>query len=156
MVVILHSMSRPAAFHRSMARLALLAMLALTLLPGIGRLSQQITLTDSGATASGNTLAPAFGAICTTQGLVYDPAVAAIEAIGFSTQADDDSRSPSPPHAGDDCDYCSIASASNLTTFTALKAPALSLDVALPPRRDHIAIWHYPRGLGSRGPPIAA
>lgn len=121
----LRAMSRPAtfqpvAFQRSMARLALLAMLALTLLPGIGRFSQHAAITGAGATASENALGQLFGAICTTQGLAYDPAVAAIEAIGFSTQTDDDGRSPAPPHAGNDCDYCTIASASNVPAFNAL------------------------------------
>lgn len=139
-----------------MTRLALLAMLALTLLPGIGRLSQHAAITGSSATASNNAPGKLFGAICTTQGLAYDPTVAAIEAIGFSTQTDDDSRSPAPPHAGNDCDYCGIASASNVPAFNALIAPALTRDIALPPRRDHIAIWHYPLGLGSRGPPLTA
>jgi hypothetical protein len=148
-------MSRPAAFQRSMARLALLAMLALTLLPGIGRLAQSATIAGSDAIASEYVPGQLFGAICTTQGLAYDPAVAAIEAIGFSTHIDDD-RSPAPPHAGNDCDYCTIASASNVSAFTALAAPALVRDIALPPRRDHVAIWRYPLGLGSRGPPHTA
>lgn len=139
-----------------MTRLALLAMLALTLLPGIGRLSQNVAITGSSATASDNALGQLFGAICTTQGLAYDPAVAAIEAVGFATQSDDDRRNPSPPHAGNDCDYCTIASAANVPAFAALLAPALTRDIALPPRRDRVAIWHYPLGLGSRGPPLTA
>jgi len=149
-------MSRPAAFQRSMARLALLAMLALTLLPGIGRLSQPASATGSGAIASENTLGQLFGAICTTQGLAYNPAVAAIEAIGFATQSDDDRRSPAPPHSGNDCDYCAIASAANVPAFATLLAPALTRDIALPARRYRVAIWHYPLGLGSRGPPHTA
>ena len=59
-----------------MARLALLAMLALTLLPGIGRIAQ--SRDDGGAAATANAL---FGAICTTEGLVYDTRLAEIEAI---------------------------------------------------------------------------
>ncbi len=149
-------MSRPAAFQRSMARLALLAMLALTLLPGIGRMSQHAAIPGSGGTASENASGPSFGAICTTRGLAYDPAVAAIEVLGFSTQTDNDERSPAPSHAGNDCDYCTIASASNVPAFAALAAPALTRDIALPPRRDRVALWHYPLGLGSRGPPLTA
>lgn len=139
-----------------MARLALLAMLALMLLPGIGRLSQHAAVAGYDATASGSALGPLFGAICTTQGLAYDPDVAAMEANGFSLQSDDDGRRPAPPHAGDDCDYCTISSASNITAFTALTAPAPTRDIAMPPRRDHAATWHYPLGLGSRGPPLTA
>lgn len=139
-----------------MARLALLAMLALTLLPGIGRLSQHAADPGSGSIASGNAPGQRFGAICTTQGLAYDPAVAAIEVLGFTAQTDDERRSPAPPHAGDDCDYCTIASASNVTAFAALAAPAPTRDIALPPRRDRTAIWQYPLGLGSRGPPLTA
>ena len=62
-------MSRPAAFQRSMASLALLAMLALTLLPGIGRLSQHAADPGSGSIASDNAPGQLFGAICTTRGL---------------------------------------------------------------------------------------
>ena len=46
-VAILRGMSRPTAFQRSMARLALLAMLALALLPGAGRLSQRAATADA-------------------------------------------------------------------------------------------------------------
>jgi hypothetical protein len=147
-------MSLTATFQRSMARLALMAMMALTLLPGIGRLSQHAA--DSGAAAAENASSALLGAICTTRGLAYDPAVAAIEAIGFAMQTEDDGRSPAPPHAGDDCDYCSIASASNVPTLIALASPAPSRDIARPARRDHVVIWYYPRGLGSRGPPLKA
>ena len=135
-----------------MARLALLAMLALALLPGIGRLSQHAAAAVPGMVAAQN----ALGAICTTRGLAYDPDVAAIEAIGFALQDDEDTRSPAPPHAGDDCDYCTIASAANAPAFTALTALALTRDTARPPRRAQPIIQHHPRGLGARGPPLTA
>lgn len=139
-----------------MAGFALLAMLALTLLPGIGRLSQHAVDPRSGQIASADAPDRPFGAICTTRGLAYDPAVAAIEAVGFAAQADEERRSPAPAHAGMNCDYCTIASASNVPAVAALAAPALNRDIALPLRRDRVALWHYPLGLGSRGPPLTA
>lgn len=131
-----------------MAKLALVAMLALVLLPSIGRIAQQF----DAATASGdNALTSAFGAICTVQGLAYDPAVASIEAALFSPT--DDDRSPSPAHVSD-CDYCTIAATSVVPTFVALAAPALSDDDVRSPNSYRSAHWYYPLGLGSRGPPI--
>ena len=145
-------MSRPAAFQRSMARLALLAMLALALLPGIGRLAQYTgTSTASTDSAPGQLL----GAICTTQGLAYDPAVAAVEAIGFAL--DDQGRgAPSPPHPDSDCDYCAVTASTLVPTVVALSASMPQTGIAPVSRRSDIVGWHYPLGLGSRGPPLQA
>jgi Protein of unknown function (DUF2946) len=136
-----------------MARLALMAMVALTLLPGIGRIAQQ-----TGTDTADRGLVSALGAMCTSQGLAYDPAVAVAEAAAFPLQADGEGRSPSHPHphAGGDCDYCTIASASIVPAFLSLATPALIGDIALPSRSSHSVLWHYPRGLGSRGPPLTA
>lgn len=149
-------MSRPAAFQRSMARLALMAMLALTLLPGIGRIAQQ-----TGTDAADRGLVSALGAMCTSQGLAYDPVVAAAEAAAFPLQIGGEGRSPSNPnphpHAGGDCDYCTIASASIVTAFLSPGSPALiGGNIALPSRSSRPVFWHYPLGLGSRGPPLTA
>ncbi len=136
-----------------MARLALVAMLALVLVPSIGRIAQHF---DSSVSINETSLGPAFGAMCTAQGLAYDPAVAAIEAIGFALQGSDDSRGPAPPHAGDDCDYCTIAVSSIVPVFLSLVAPALTSDITLPSRNSRMSTWRYPLGLGSRGPPLTA
>jgi Protein of unknown function (DUF2946) len=129
-----------------MARLALLAMLALVLLPSIGRIAQGF----DAATAPGEN-ALAFGAMCTAQGLAYDPTVASIEAALFSPT--DNDRDPPLPHFGD-CDYCTIAATSVVPAFITLAAPALADDTVRPVNLDRIAQWYYPLGLGSRGPPI--
>jgi hypothetical protein len=147
-------MSRPAAFQRSMARLALLAMLALTLLPGIGRIAQQ---TGAGAAVADSASGQLLGAICTTQGLAYDPAIAAVEAIGFALQNDDPGRgAPPSPHPDSDCDYCAVAASTLVPTFVALSAPTAQMGIAPVARRSHVVVWHYPLGLGSRGPPLQA
>lgn len=135
-----------------MAKLALTAMMALTLLPGIGRLSQHAA--GAGAIAAENTPYPLLGAICTTGGLAYDSGVAAVEAIGFGLQNANGDHSPVPPHAGDDCDYCTIAASTTFAALPLLVAPTLTRNIASPSHRDRIAIWHYPLGLGSRGPPL--
>lgn len=137
-----------------MARLALLAMLALALLPGIGRIAQ-----EAGTDVANRGFVSALGAMCTSQGLAYNPAIAAAEAADFSLQTGGEGRSPSHPHphAGGDCDYCAIASASIVTAFLSLGSPALAGDdITLPSRSSHPVLWHYPLGLGSRGPPLTA
>lgn len=145
-------MSRPAAFQRLMARLALLAMLALTLLPGIGRIAQH---TGTGTAVTDNAPGQLLGAICTTQGLAYDPAVAAVEAIGFAL--DDQGRgAPSSPHPDSDCDYCAVAASTLVPTCVALPASMPQTGIAPVSRRSDIVGWHYPLGLGSRGPPLQA
>ena len=145
-------MSQPAAFQRSMARLALLAMLALTLLPGIGRIAQ--SRDDGGAAGTANAL---FGAICTTEGLVYDTRLATIEAIDFALDDRTDAPAPAPPPHGDhDCDYCALASANAVPAAIALHTASPRTDATPEPRGDTHILWHYPRGLGSRGPPLTA
>lgn len=157
LIAILRSMSRPAAFQQSMARLALLAMLALALLPGLGRLAQFDPVAADGRISAENDALPRLGAMCTAQGLAYDPAVAAIEAIGFTAQTEDGGRRGAPsPHSGDECDYCTIAASATVQAFLSLSTPPLSRAIALASRRDHVVIWHYPIGLGSRGPPTIA
>jgi hypothetical protein len=136
-----------------MVQLALLAMLALVLLPTVGRIAQQ---SSAGAATRDNTLDPALGAICTARGLVYDPEVAVIEARGFVFQTDADDRRIPPPHTGDDCDYCTIAATSLSSGFVSLGTATPTSDIALPSLRNHVVIWHYPLGLGSRGPPLTA
>lgn len=139
-----------------MARLALLAMLALALLPGIGRIAQ--SRDDGGATGTANALAqPLFGAICTTGGLAYDTRLAANEAIGFALDDRTDVPAPAPPpHADHDCDYCALTSATAVPAAIALPASSPHTDAAPDSRGDTHILWHYPRGLGSRGPPLTA
>lgn len=131
-----------------MARLALVAMLALTLVPGIGRFAQQM-----GPNAADGGAASALGAMCTTRGLAYDASVAAIEQTGFSL-GDDDQRPAPPSHADDDCDYCTIAAASLVPVPASAIALAPVVEIASPTRGVPALAWHYPLGLGSRGPPL--
>lgn len=130
-----------------MSRLALAAMLALTLLPSIGRLAQETAPKDGN-----REIAAALGAMCTAKGLAYDATAAAVEAAGFSLRTD--SETPLPPHTGDDCDYCAIAAASLVPVPTSAIALAPVVAVASPARGVPAPIWHYPLGLGSRGPPL--
>lgn len=137
-----------------MARLALLAMLALALLPAIGRIAQH---TGTGTAATDSAPGQLLGAICTTQGLAYDPAIAAVEAIGFALQSDDQGRgAPSSPHPDSDCDYCAVTASTLVPTVVALSASTPQMGIAPVSRRSHIVGWHYPLGLGSRGPPLQA
>lgn len=135
-----------------MARLALLAMLALALLPGIGRIAQ--SRDDIGAAGTVNAL---LGAVCTTEGLVYDARLAATEALDFALENRADAPAPAPPpHADHDCDYCALTSATAVPSAIALRSSSPHTDATPDPRVDTVILWHYPRGLGSRGPPLTA
>lgn len=133
-------------FQRSMAGIALLAMLAFALLPSVGRIDRGLAAATGGTSANEST----FGAICTTRGLVYDTAVALDEAPGFALE--DAPKAPAP-HDDADCDYCTLAASTAL-------AGLLAMPSAWPPAADAIAgrhsappSRHHPNGLGSRGPP---
>jgi hypothetical protein len=141
---------RAAAFRRRtfrgpMARLALVAVLLLSLVPTLGRLAQ--------ARAAGVDAAPSWAALCTARGL--QPVLLAVSAHGA---AHGDVEVPAPtPHgaAGGDCDYCPllattlpVAVAPLSVPPAAAPAPALCTSRTSPARgRAH------PCGLGSRGPP---
>lgn len=127
---------RSASFQNPMARLALLAMLLLVLVPTFGRLA-------AGASSSPDA---GWAALCTMTGLKY-------VALG----ADDDAPVPSQP-AGIDghCAYCPL-----LTTVAVF---ALWLAMTWPRRgQAPRSAWRpapvcsrlHPCGLGSRGPPLA-
>jgi hypothetical protein len=138
-------MSRP-TFQRSMAGIALLAMLAFALLPSVGRIDRGLAAATGGTSAIEST----FGAVCTTRGLAYDTALALDEALGFALE--DAPKTPSP-HDDADCDYCTLAAATAL-------AGVIAMPMAPPPAADDTAgriltlpSRHHPNGLGSRGPP---
>lgn len=138
-----------------MARLALLAMLALALLPGIGRIAQA---REHGAAVVATPFAqPLLGAICTTKGLAYDARLAATEAISFALDDRTDTPAPAPPpHADHDCDYCALTSATVVPASIVLPASSPHADATPDPRGDTHILLYYPRGLGSRGPPLTA
>lgn len=138
-------MSR-STFQRSMAGIALLAMLAFALLPSVGRIDRGLAAATGGTSAIEST----FGAICTTRGLAYDTAVALDEALAFALE---DAPKPPSPHDDADCDYCTLAASTVLAGLIAMPS-------AWPPAADAIAghppvlpSRHHPNGLGSRGPP---
>ena len=94
---------RAKAFQRLMHRLALVATLALVLVPALGRMAQACE--DTAAT-------DAFGAMCTAAGLVVE-APAPSHAHPPSHHASHHDAPPLPqmpmPHHGDgDCDYCPL------------------------------------------------
>jgi hypothetical protein len=148
-------MSRPAAFQRSMARLALLAMLSLALLPGIGRIAQSSA--HSAAVVATPFTQPLLGAICTTRGLAYDARIAATEAIDFALDDPTDAPIPATPlHPEHDCDYCALTAFTTVPAAVALPGCSLHAGAATDSLSDRRIQWHYPLGLGSRGPPLTA
>ena len=137
-----------------MARLALVAMLLLALLPTLGRLAAG-TQSASGAAGAG------WAAMCTAAGLREVPLAspAGQATFGQSLLAGADHGFPHDiihQHDGPDCAYCPL-----LASLTVL-ALVLSLLLPLRLQAPGFPAWWTPRrktfhpcGLGSRGPPIA-
>jgi hypothetical protein len=126
-----------------MARLALVAILLLALVPTLGRIAQ--------ARAAGAEAMPSWSVLCTMQGLrsVLLPA---------TTPAHDPSGPwPPAPPGSDDCAYCPL-----LATAIVPIAAALSVSPVAPPPVLCTSIpavmrsGPHPCGLGSRGPPLAS
>lgn len=132
-------MLRSATFQRSMARLALIAVLLMALAPAVGRWVKS----DSLQFLSGLT------EICTTSGL---------KSLDVSGWGGDAAKIPAPAHSGmdADCAYCPLLAGTALLLFAfALLFPQV-LAILVPAfapfsfRSSSV----FP-GLGSRGPPLA-
>lgn len=140
---------RAKAFQRLMHRLALVATLALVLVPALGRMAQACE--DTAAT-------DAFGAMCTAAGLVVE-APAPSHAHPPSHHASHHDAPPLPqvpmPHHGDgDCDYCPLLLSMVAPKPPALVAPATALQPApMPVVASAPPPYAHPTGLLSRGPP---
>lgn len=125
-----------------MARMALVAVLLLALVPTLGRLAEQRT---EGVGAY-------WAAICTMTGLKYVD----LSQGGIADQSPVPKPSQPDSHPGMDCDYCPLlAAVMVLALWLALAFPfAGNAFVPLRPmlaRRRQV----HPCGLGSRGPPLA-
>ena len=144
--------------HRWMSHLALAAIVALTLVPSVGRLAGQpampMHVMPAGASTGGDI----------SHGAHTDRAGAEASAIARSHEHEHAHTDEGPPAAGnghhgsdDDCAYCPL-----LSGTTALPVPGLP--AALPVHRTAVrvpatrtpALDRHPTGLGSRGPPITA
>ena len=133
-------MSRAPTFQRTMARMALLAVLLMALAPAMSRW------------VAGNStqLLPGLVELCTVDGL---------KLVDVSAFADDAAKQPAQGHSGmaADCAYCPLlaGTALLLLMLAVLFPQALAnlLPAALPrPSRPSSL---FP-GLGSRGPPLIA
>lgn len=144
---------RSAPFRRPMARLAVLAILLLALVPTLGRLAE--ARAAAGAT-------PAWAALCTVRGLERVALPSA--APGASRLATPAGRGPAgdapgAPHgtASGDCDYCPLLATVLPAAVAPVQVPPATPQPALctsrpSPSRDA----PHPCGLGSRGPPSAS
>lgn len=124
-----------------MARLAMLAMVLLLAVPTVGRIVKA-----EGATGMSSPLV----AVCTVMGMkLVDPAT--FGAISLAEHPDPQM----PMHPGEDCDYCPVLAAA-ICVFVAIALALLSFGKSDPPRQHQsaFAVFRYPSGLGSRGPPI--
>lgn len=125
-------------FQRSMARLALLAVLLLALVPTIGRVMEQRS----------DQIGPYWAAICTMTGLKY---------VDLSVNDGDKAGVPAPikGHSDPDCAYCPLlASIVVLALWWALGFPHLARPACVAARAAPARKALYPCGLGSRGPPL--
>jgi hypothetical protein len=126
-----------------MARLALLAILLLALVPTLGRLAQPRT--------AGSDAAPSWAAMCTMRGL--QPVLLPVAAHG-AIQGNGEAPA-APLGSGVDCAYCPLLA----TTIPLAIAPVSVPPAALPPtalctsRASTAHPGSHPCGLGSRGPP---
>ena len=124
--------------------LAFTAMLALVLVPTVGRMAQGPRAVE--ATPADATPAAAANAHALHHGAHADPAAPV-----------PDRPLPAPHHgASGDCDYCPLLQGL-LTPGIGPPAPALALAPADPRWVGSDARFDtpYPTGLGSRGPPVA-
>lgn len=140
--------------HRTIACLALLAMLLLSAVPTLGRLA------GTQATASPTTLPQAM---CTSTGLAMVgvgkamammPGMAMPLALSTLAHGADPEM---PAHPADmDCDYCPLlACVVFVAVFVVLLAAIPSGGQPLASRRAAAFVtFAYPCGLGSRGPPL--
>ena len=129
---------RSATFRQPMARLALVAVLLLALVPTLGRLAQ--------AREAGFTAARSWAALCTARGM---------EPVLLPGGAHGNGEAPASPHGAGDCDYCPLLPTTLPVVVAPLSvppalapSPALCTSHALPTREEP-----HPCGLGSRGPP---
>ena len=118
-----------------MARLALVAILLLALVPTLGRIAQARTAAGADAT-------PSWAALCTMQGLrtLASPALP-----------------PLPQEKSGDCAYCPLLATTVTPSVAALSVPPIALPPALCTSNFEITrATPHPCGLGSRGPPLAS
>jgi hypothetical protein len=133
-------MIRRPAFQRPMARLALLAILLLALVPTLGRIAQ--------ARAADADDAPSWAALCTMQGL---------QRVQLPATNDAPRQLPSAPQGSGDCAYCPLLAAVAVPTIVAVSVPAALPSPALCTSAPAVTrSGPHPCGLGSRGPPIAS
>ncbi len=133
---------RSTAFHRRMSCLALVAMLLLSALPTLGRLSAGPGASDG-----------MWAQICTMAGLK----------LVKLAPGDANPLDPPPAPAGDggampgpDCAYCPLlAAVVVLLLAIAFASPARARGIPAEVRRRAPWKFRHPNGLGSRGPPIA-
>lgn len=127
--------------QRSMAHLALLAMLVMSLLPALGRL---------GAPPAATSTLALYGALCTATGLTIDADLALHEAMLFEAGIPADDHSHDTP----DCAYCTLV-AHALPPLMATPSTSIAIAATTPPGHapPHLSAWLHPSGLGSRGPP---
>ncbi len=136
-----------------MARLALLAILLLALVPTLGRMAQARAAAD-GAT-------PAWAALCTVRGLERVALPAANDASRGHARALQlaGGDAPASPRGTDDgdCDYCPLLAAAMPVAIAPVQVPpAAPLPALCASRPSPSRDAPHPCGLGSRGPPSAS
>ena len=129
-----HDMTR-ARLHRAMAALALLAMLLLTVVPTLSRL-QAPAMTGAENAALLMPMHAGMGSMAMPERA--HPGVPAL-----------------PEGMNPDCQYCPLLTAMTIVVVVLVSAFLRLAPAIVPARRDAPRrSFEYPRGLGSRGPPV--
>lgn len=153
-MVLIRAKGKWTGFARTMAALALFAILALVLLPTSGRLAGQ----DRGGPASSEF--PAAG----IAGHAHDPGPGHEAVHGHAAGPPDaggpgeapDSPRPAPHEGHADCAYCPLLASVLLVAVPRLpQATGRQHDSWHPPLRTARLGYLHPCGLGSRGPPVS-
>jgi hypothetical protein len=139
---------RSSRFRRSMARLALAAMLLVALAPTVSRWLE----------ATAQPLAAAFSAMCTSHGLVLagEPAPEGVAMAAGHAKPAQSPAMPAHPGMDDACGYCSLLANVAPLLFAILVLLFRFRPPRLPGGAPSLRL-HQVRlpGLGARGPPIA-
>lgn len=152
-------------FHRWMSHLALAAIVALGLVPSVGRLAGQPAMSmhamPAEATMRGHSAEAGHNANPAHSGKAAAATSAIAIAHGPASTVDTADGQPAAGngHHGsdDDCAYCPLLAGTTALPVPGLPAalPVQGTAVRVPATRTP-ALDRHPTGLGSRGPPITA
>lgn len=140
---------RSSTFHSLMHRLALVATLALALVPTIGRVAKAGAEVDHGAMHHATAAAQVVDPHAAHHGLHAGHAMAEVPSVVPAP-----TPAPIPHHGDGDCEYCpllqGLVAPAPVAVVAIDDAPLATVAQPTTPAR---IVFRHPNGLGSRGPP---